>query len=502
MSLAQKAVRGAAWTIATSLGSRALGLVGTLVVTRFIDPGAYGEVMAASIYTVLANQFSTVGVGQYVIAKQKAGREVVWHATVVHLALGAIAFAIAYALRGPMGPRLGAPDMARYVPGLTLSVLLDRVAFMPERILVRDMRFRVVGLTRTVGEFVYSVASVALAAAGWGAMAIVLANIARSAVRCAVFVAAAKRDEWLTPSSLDPAIARDLFRFGLPLWIGASSGFASRRVDNLLFTRFFGDAAAGMYNIAYNLADIPAVTVGEQIGDVLLPSFAQMDERKRKGALVRSTTLLGLIMFPLAIGLGAIAPTAVHACFDRRWAQVAPMLMYLSALSVTRPIGWTIASYLQARDRPGAVMALEVFKVVALVGAICTLGRWSQLATCVAVGVAFGAHALLSLWVVKLLDGVSLARTLLRLVPPLVACVPMVAAVLGVRFALARLGLHGVAGKIVPLAAETTAGAIAYVLSALVVARSASRELLELLRRAIANRRAPQSPAKETTGAQ
>src|SRR5262249_38749906 len=159
------------------------------------------------------------------------------------------------------------------------------------------------GLTRTAGEIVYSATSVALAVAGWGAMAIVIANVARSAVRCAVYAIAADRREWLTPAPLQGAVVRDLLRFGVPLWIGASSGFASRRVDNLLFTIFFGDAAAGMYNIAYNLADIPAVTVGEQIGDVLLPSFAKMEPAKRGDALVRSTALLGLIMFPLAVGL-------------------------------------------------------------------------------------------------------------------------------------------------------------------------------------------------------
>ena len=69
----------------------------------------------------------------------------------------------------------------------------------------------------------------------------------------------------------------------------------------------------GAYNLAYNVADVPAVQVGEQIGDVLLPSFAKLEPAARKAALVRSTGLLALVTFPLAVGLGAIAQPLVDA---------------------------------------------------------------------------------------------------------------------------------------------------------------------------------------------
>jgi PST family polysaccharide transporter len=276
-------------------------------------------------------------------------------------------------------------------------------------------------------------------------------------------------------------VSRDLFAFGIPTSIGAFAGFASRRVDNLLVSAFYGPAVMGAYNLAYNLADIPAVQVGEQIGDVLLPSFAQLAPERRGQALLRSTALLALIMFPLAIGLGAVAPTATRAFFDRRWILVGPMLMYLSALSVTRPIGWTINSYLLAREQPRAVMILEIFKVVALLGSIWAAARLFDLGpiwACGAVGVAFGLHTLASLIAVRLLDGISLGAFLARLAGPLLACVPLVAAVLGVRHAREALGMRS---PLLGLTAEIAAGGVAYVVAALVLARSASRELLKLV---------------------
>jgi PST family polysaccharide transporter len=230
-----------------------------------------------------------------------------------------------------------------------------------------------------------------------------------------------------------------------------------------------------MYNLAYNLADVPAIQVGEQIGDVLLPSFARIEDARRPAALVRSLGMLALVVFPLAIGLGAVAPTLVAAVFDARWRPLAPMLVLLSALSVTRPIGWAVESYLQAQERPRLILGLEAFKVLVLVLLIATLGRISPLWTCGAVGVAFGAHALASLWVVRRVDGLPLWRSLGSLWPALAASAPMVAAVLAARHAL--LG-SGVEKPFERLSVEVLAGALGYVLGALVIARKTTHELV------------------------
>jgi len=244
-----------------------------------------------------------------------------------------------------------------------------------------------------------------------------------------------------------------------------------------------------MYNLAYNLADVPAIQVGEQIGDVLVPSFARLAPERRPAALLRSLTLLGLVVFPLAVGLGAVAETLIDAVLDPRWHAVAPMLMVLSALSIARPIGWTVTSYLQARQLPRPIMWLEAFKLVVLLGAIFTLGRLSALSACVAVGLGFGAHTLAAFWVVRRVDGLPFGALLRSVAGPLFACGPMVAAVF-----LARRGLAlGSAPRLLELAVEVLAGAVAYVIAALTFSRGASRELVA--RAAEVLRRRPRSEA-------
>ena len=81
-------------------------------------------------------------------------------------------------------------------------------------------------------------------------------------------------------------------------------------------TRLFDPAVMGRYNLAYSLAEMPVINIAEQIGEVLMPSFSRMEDAQRKRAVVRSATLLQVVVAPLGVGLGAVASTVVPTLFD------------------------------------------------------------------------------------------------------------------------------------------------------------------------------------------
>lgn len=482
MSLGRKVVWGAVWTIGASVGSRLVGVIGTLVLTYFLAPEVVGDVGVAVVLVLTANRFSSVGFGQYIIAHADADRCQVFHSTAYNLMFAVASLSVVLLLRDPLAPMFNAPGMAQYVPGLVLAGLIGRIGFVPSRILARDLRFRVLAIGTGGGELAYAAVAVILAMKGWGGMAIVWGNIARMVFRAGLYIAAVERREWLTPCKLERRRSRALFAFGIPIAIGGFTDFVSRRWDNLLFAKFFGTTELGLYNLAYNLADIPATQVGEHIGDVLLPSYARLKPERRKEVLVRSTSVLALLVFPLAIGLGASASTLVANLFNEEWQGVAPYIVILSCLSVARPVGWTIISYLTAARYARAVMLLGVFRLVALLAAIAVLALLGPLWAAAGVGVAFGLHGLASIAVVYKLDDVSPRAMVAGMGSALLACVPMVAAVLGARELIEMLGYTGTLGA---LFAEIAAGAIIYVPSALLLSPKSSRELIRQLRRAL-----------------
>jgi len=484
MSLARKAARGALWTVASSIGGRAVGVIGTLIITRFLHPDIIGEVNDAAVLSYTASFLTTWGFGQYTVVKGRgdAQREVTWHATVFYITLGTISLGLIALFGGRITPLLNAPHAAKYIPGMALAVYIRRFGAMPERILTMRMEFRPSGIALAVGESVYTIAALSLAAAGWGGMSIVFANIIQSTVVVGILIKAAGIRSWATPTPLSWARTKDMLKFGVPLGIQANAHSASRYWDNLAISHYFGTSALGAYNMAYNLADIPAIQVGEQIALVLLPSMAELPVERRPRALERSTALLSIIIFPLAIGLGLVAYPLIGAILPGNdWQEVAPLLTVLACLSVFRPITWVLSAYMESLQKTNKLMFLEIAKLVLLIGGIAVLSPYGVRVASGAVGIAFGLTAIGGVMMI-MREGPSPMRLLLGFVQPLLACGVMAAAIWALHHTLVAAG---VTHPLVYLFSEIVVGAIAYVAAALVLCRETARDMLGLLKQAL-----------------
>lgn len=482
LSLTSRTVRGVAWTLPTSIGSRAVGLVGTLLIARYLVPSEYGEVSAAYILTLTATSVTTFGVGIYLVSNREVSRAEAFHATVWFLVTGVVAMAAIWALEGPLGRWSDAPHLSRFMPLFVVSAMLDRVGFLPTRMLVRELRFGWLSLARALGELTYTAVSLILAARGVGAMAIAWGNLARSAIRFAAVVPAVGWREWIEPHRLRLATLTKIVGYGVNVSVASIATFAMRRWDNLLVSRYFGPAVMGAYNYAYNLADTPATAIGEQMSDVIGASFPHADREQRARALVHSCTMVSLIMFPLAFGLGAVSQTVVQEFFDQKWANVATMLVFLSVLSAPRPMAHILHQYFYACHRPRVVVWLEWAGLAAIIASISTLGRVSISWTCASVGAVFVLRTLAAMWMVNRIDGIPLSRFLVPLVRPLIACIVMMAAILLVRPALRGLS------PAVRLSIEVVIGCAVYLLGAAIIFRSTARELVGTVRAALHRR--------------
>lgn len=477
-------MRGAAWNVATTVVTRFAGLLGTLLITRFVAPQDLGEVAAASVCVLTAMMLTQLRYGNYLIAKN-ANPEEAFNANVVHIALGFVAVAVVIAFRDRLGHFFGSPNSGKYVPGFALAALIERVSYIPERTLIRDLKFRPLSIARSFGELTYTAVSLA-AAPFLGGMAIVVGNLARAVILTGLTIRAATWKEYGPRAPLRWSTIREMTTYCAPGAVSGLAELAAYKWDNLLVSRYFGPRQHGMYNLAYNLADTPTGAVGEQVSDVLFPSFAKLEPERREPALRRATGLMALVIFPLAVGLAAVSSTVVHVFFDARWVEVAPMLAILSVLSLARTMASPLVAFMQAQHRRRPLMILSVSKVAILIVGIMIFAPYGPLWTCVGVGATFIIDTFLCMLFVQVLDKIRMLPLLGAVLPVVIASAAMWAGVYGT-----QVGLHavGIGPSWLSLILEILAGAVAYVAAAFVFARSLAMDLVTQVKNVIRRRR-------------
>src|SRR3954454_865880 len=129
-SLNLKTVRGAAWAVGSGIVVRAVGVVGTLVLTHYLAPGEYGSVSLAVTLVATANVLSTLGLGQYVASRPQHDPRVGMHATAVHGGLGVVALVGVFMLRNQLAGFLHAPEAADYIAPLCLAFAMERASYV------------------------------------------------------------------------------------------------------------------------------------------------------------------------------------------------------------------------------------------------------------------------------------------------------------------------------------------------------------------------------------
>jgi len=294
------------------VGARLLQLLGTLVLTRFIAPDAYGAVLTASIAVITAGISTSFAFGQYLIAHQSNGKWPFrrWWYT---LCSASLPWPPSYPYAGRFRVGLAMWPLRNSFQDSQSPHILDRLRYVPERVLTRELRFRVIAMINGAAEIFFTVVSLVLVR-NYGATAIMIATIARAAFSHCLFFIVTPLEQWFVVS---PARSRRPF---VPCWLRranhADRHFGPRRLaarqhhsGEILRPR--RDGLLQTCRIA--LPEMPVTNIAGNIAEVLMPSYSKMPDRDRASAVVKSAALMTLVVAPLGVGLAAVAPTVVAA---------------------------------------------------------------------------------------------------------------------------------------------------------------------------------------------
>jgi O-antigen/teichoic acid export membrane protein len=478
MSVVRAAASGAFWSIGIGVGARVVGLVGTLAITHYLSPEVLGEVAAATILAMTASWLSHWGFNQYVIVKGSESSDGVFHATVLHLLLGLVAIGIVLLLADRFTSFLNAPNLGEYLPGMALVVIIKRFGSIPDKLLVRDMRFKYIALATGAGELAYiSLAVVLVVTTDLGGHAIVIANILQALIVTTAVTRGAGFARWLAPKPWRWKRVGEILRFGAPIGVESALFEAGRQWDKLMFSRFFGPHTTGMYSLSYNLSDLPASHIGEHVATVLVPTMVNIEPSRRNQVFAEACGLLAIVVMPMAVGLACVAETLVKVLLSPEWQGVAEFLGVLAAIAVLRPFTAAIYSFLMALGRTWPLMWFEVLKMSVMFGGIALLVPFGAVVAASALPIALAVQLSAGLFVLSR-NGFPVRTLFAQLWGPALAAASIAIVVLPIRDAFAATD----ASLVVRLATEIFAGAVVYVVSAWLFARVALQRFIQAAR--------------------
>ncbi len=329
-------------------GSGAIALLKILVLvllTRLLTPADFGVVSAALVVITFSLNFSQLGLGPAVVQRPVLEPRHLSTAFIASTGLGLLVAAIVWLSAPAIAQFFRMEQLVPVVRWLSLMFPLAGIATVPESLLQRELRFRVLANRDIVAYGVgYGLVGILLAVLGWGVWALVIAQLTQVVIRTGILLSA-------TPPFLGASPTwqsfRELMGYGIGQSVSRIGVILANQADNLVVGRWLGAVPLGHYSRAYQLMAVPTSLLGDILDKVLFPTMARVqDDVRRLGqAYLQGTALLALITLPVGVVAALLAPDLIPVVLGSRWEQLVPPFQIL-VLGITFRTGYRVSDSL------------------------------------------------------------------------------------------------------------------------------------------------------------
>lgn len=359
---------------------------------------------------------------------------------------------------------------------MSFSFAISGLGSLQQALLQRDLNFQAFARVEMLAVLAGSLVGIVLAVLGAGVWSMAGQLLTIAVLRTALLWAFAR---WRPLLVFDWQEIRSIGDFSTSLTGFNLLNYFARNADNLLIARFLGAQSLGYYALAYRVMLYPQQTVSLVISRVTLPTYAQLqhDHSRFRQAYLKTVGAIALVMFPLMLGVTALAEPFVLVVFGEGWQPVILLISILAPVGMLQSIITTVGAIYTAKGRTDLLFQVGGAAAVFVILAFLVGLRWGIIGVASLYAIAYLLLTYPSFAIPLSLIELpmrELGRVLWR---PLVCSLLMTLAVLALRIALPP-GLS----SLLVLSIAVPVGILAYALASWLLNRGQLQELLEIVR--------------------
>jgi O-antigen/teichoic acid export membrane protein len=382
VDVADKIRSGARWLGAAKLVTQIYTWILTVMVMRLLVPEDYALMAMAGVFMGFVAQFEDLGVRVKLVQMPEYTRDyarsVFGLVLVTNLALVAL-----LTLAAPfIADFFSQPRLVAIIATLSLGLMISAWGSIPDAFIKRQLDFRSLAIVDVVRAVVTSTSTLALAYFEFGVWSLVWGVLIGTIVGTVGRMIASP---FRALPSFNFRGLDDTLRFGGLVMLQRLGWWAYSGLDSVLIGRFYPASALGTYSLAASLATMPLEKVGQIFNVLSFTGLSRVNQDREtfRHYMRRGTRLVGLILFPVFIGIAAIGVEFEQVVLGEKWTGVGTLAGVLALAALPRCVSVVLNESLNSLGKP-----LLLFQCVMVTTVLFAVGIVS--------GLPFGLQAVAS----------------------------------------------------------------------------------------------------------
>ena len=473
--LEHRVVSGVAWSFSEKLLSMVVQMAVSIIVARQLAPTDFGVMAILTFFTSVALTIVDSGFSQTLIRKESPTDGEYRSVLGFNVAMSAILYVVLVALAYPLARFYEQPVIADIAPVLFLVLPINSLCVVQTVMFTREFRFKLLSKIVLTSSLISGIVAVAMALAGCGIWSLVAQRLLMMGIKAVAFWWIRR---WRSRERFSMALLRSMAPFSLRLLATDLIAAIYNNVAQLFIGKIYSAHSLGFYSQAQKLKDLPVTSTVQAVQGVTYPALAKIAETDDKftAGYLRIINLLSFAVFPIMLGLVAIAPEMFMLLLGDKWMPTVPYFEILALSGLFYPLAIVSYNIIKVKSDGRVIVRLEVVKRVIMT---------AMLAITIPLGikaVAWGMTAMAAVeFIVNLAAAmryvnIGIAPILRALIPQFVVAAMMFAVLYLLNPYLSVLGCGA------HLLADVAIGAVVYLALATTLRLRALREGVALLR--------------------
>jgi lipopolysaccharide exporter len=370
MGYKKDVIKGVSWSGSLSFLTKLVGFLETIILARILAPAQFGSYGVALLALGLLEVLTQTGVNIVLIQEKETDRYVssAWIVSIVRGVIITLVLLIA------------TPLIANFFHSASSAVLLYCISIVPllrgfinpavvklqkELLFGKNFWYQMVIL---VVDTVVSITVTYLTRNPIGIVMGLLAGVVVELILSYGIVSPRPNFHF------EKAYVSKIFHRGK--WVTASAIFDYLffNVDNIAVGRILGTSSLGIYQLAYSLAVMPLLEIGNVFGFVVFPIFAKLshDRSRLRNAFIKMILGVVVLAIPFVI-IFTVVPQIFVFILGEKWSAIISVLPILSLVGFVKAISNASSALFLSEVKQKYAMVITFVTIISMLATLIPL---------------------------------------------------------------------------------------------------------------------------------
>lgn len=362
-SLKHKTVKGVLWSSVERFSGQGVTFVFSIILARLLTPDDYGIVTMISIFFSIAGCFIDSGFGSALIRKKDRTEEDIYTCFTFNVIVSIACYILLFFCAPLIARFYNQPILTPIVRISGLNLMIGAFAGVSGSMFSYYLDFKTPAIISLICNIISGFVGITVAYLGYGVWALVWQGVASGTLRSILTILASKFHPRFAFSKNS---FRYLFGYGSKITLSYLIGTIYENIYPIFIGKFYKPSQLGNYSRALGWAQLPSSNITGVLQRVTFPVLAEIQDDDYRLAFNyrRLLRLSAFVVFPLTVGLSAVAAPLIRVVLTSKWDGCIIYLQIVCFALMWYPIHAINLNLLEVKGRSDLFLRLEIIKKV------------------------------------------------------------------------------------------------------------------------------------------